>query len=243
MEGHKLIHTPVADVIDLESGGRDVPYATPVHEGTVVQRSEFVRTVYRILTVQLLVTAAIVSPFVLSTSVRATVDRNPWMVGVALVVGFGTMLSLVCFRPRNVGVAWTMLGIHTVAEGIVMGVVSAHYTTESVFVAILMTAVVTTTLTVYAWRTKTDLRGMGAYLFVAFVSFLLFWIVSMLFQSRIVQWLYCAFGVLLFSVYLIYDTQWIVSGGQYALGDEALGALSLYQDILRLFVFLLRLLR
>ena len=53
--------------------------------------------------------------------------------------------------------------------------------------------------------------------------------------------LLCALGVLLFGLYLIFDTQLILGKGRYSLSidDYILGALVLYVDIIMIFIYLL----
>ena len=60
------------------------------------------------------------------------------------------------------------------------------------------------------------------------------------------QFLYCLIGVMIFSLFLMYDTQLIV-GGQAAmykfdLESYVLGALALYIDVINIFAILLQLL-
>ena len=58
--------------------------------------------------------------------------------------------------------------------------------------------------------------------------------------------LYCIFGAGLFSMYLAYHTRLIVSGksAKYQMSekDYILGAMSLYSDIINIFLYILRLL-
>ncbi len=51
-------------------------------------------------------------------------------------------------------------------------------------------------------------------------------------------------GVILFSFYLIYDTQLIIGGKTYQLtiDDYVYGALALYLDVVNMFVFILMIL-
>lgn len=56
------------------------------------------------------------------------------------------------------------------------------------------------------------------------------------------QLIYACLGALLFSIYLIYDTQLILGKGQYSysLDDAYLAAIQLYLDIINLFLNILR---
>lgn len=53
----------------------------------------------------------------------------------------------------------------------------------------------------------------------------------------------CCLGILVFSFYLIYDTQMVMGNGQLALGidDYVFGALQLYIDIVQIFLYILQL--
>ncbi len=56
------------------------------------------------------------------------------------------------------------------------------------------------------------------------------------------QLIYACLGALLFSIYLIYDTQLILGKGQYSysLDDAYLAAIQLYLDVINLFLNILR---
>ena len=108
-----------------------------------------------------------------------------------------------------------------------------------------MTFAVTLALTVYAMTTKTDFTFCGPLLFVfGFVFataslFAFFWGADMRLGFAII-------GVILFSFYLIYDTQLILGGKhkkyQFDKDDYILGALALYLDIINMFLYILQIL-
>jgi FtsH-binding integral membrane protein len=56
--------------------------------------------------------------------------------------------------------------------------------------------------------------------------------------------LYCCFGVILFGIYLVIDTQMIIGGRRFEIStdDYVLAALVLYIDIIQLFLYILRML-
>ena len=55
---------------------------------------------------------------------------------------------------------------------------------------------------------------------------------------------YCGIGVLIYSIYLVIDTQLIMGGKRYELeiDDYILAAFILYTDIIMIFLYILRLL-
>jgi FtsH-binding integral membrane protein len=76
-------------------------------------------------------------------------------------VGFGTMIAIFCCKdnakvfPRN----YILLAICTLSEGLMLGVISAFYHTQSVFIAAGLTLVVAFALIVFSMQTKHDFTG------------------------------------------------------------------------------------
>merc|ERR1711879_334937 len=96
--------------------------------------------------------------------------------------------------------------------------VSRTYTVPSVLLAAGLTAGIFLVLTFYAMFTKTDFTGMGPYLLVALVGLIFFglasWILGMFFPGivSITQVIYASLGAVLFSFFIVYDTQKIMGG-------------------------------
>lgn len=70
-------------------------------------------------------------------------------------------------------------------------------------IAVGLTAVVVIALTAFAFQTKWDFTMMGGVLFVALMLMLLFSFVLMFWRSHIAEMIFCSFGALLFSAYLV----------------------------------------
>jgi protein lifeguard len=85
---------------------------------------------------------------------------------------------------------------------------------------------------------------MGTYLFVAVLCLLGFGIFAMIFRTQVMQILYAALGAGIFSMYIVFDTQLMLGGKhKYTISPEdyIMAALSLYVDIINLFLMILRL--
>ena len=76
--------------------------------------------------------------------------------------------------------------------------------------------------------------------------YILFGFFGIFIPGQIVQIVYSSTGAVIFSFYIIYDTQLIVGGNnrriQYSVDDYALAAINLYLDIINLFLMILDLL-
>ncbi len=108
-----------------------------------------------------------------------------------------------------------------------------------------MTAGLVVGLTFYAMTTKTDFTVFGSLLWSIGALFLLFSLFSVFFGPTL-RLIYCTLGVLLFSFYLIFDTQLIIGGeDRYAMvgnDDYILGAVILYLDVINIFIYILQIL-
>lgn len=228
-------------------------YTQYVREAANEVRMGFVRKVYGILSVQLIVTAGIIAPFVLVDSVK-TFCEDPdhmWLMYTALGVTFVTVIAISCCGnlarsyPTNV----VLLGMFTVAEAFLIGVVCSRYDPQTVLAAAGITCVLVIALTLFAWQTKIDFTLMSGCLFACLICLIMFGFLCWLFQSKIMYAVYCSLGVLLFSFYLVFDTQMMIGNLgdkqhrlQFTVDDYVFAALNLYLDIINLFLFILRLL-
>ena len=92
--------------------------------------------------------------------------------------------------------------------------------------------------------TKTDFTTCGPYLMMILMVLIIFGIVTIFWRNPIVQLIYACLGALIFSIYLIYDTQLVIGKGtfSYSLDDAYLAAIQLYLDVINLFLFILQIL-
>jgi len=105
--------------------------------------------------------------------------------------------------------------------------------------AFLMTSVAFGGISMFAMTTKRDYSNMGKFLFIALIIMIVAGISNIFIQSSLFQLAIASAGALLFSAFILYDTQQIIRGG-YDSPIEA--ALSLYLDFFNLFISLLQIL-
>lgn len=111
-----------------------------------------------------------------------------------------------------------------------------------VLLAVIVTTVVCVGLTIFAFQTKWDFTMMGGVLFVCLLMFVLFGFVAMFFPGRILMMVYSSLGAVLFSIYLIYDTQMMMGGEhKHSISPEeyVFAAITLYLDIVNIFLYIL----
>eukprot|EP00448_Togula_jolla_P003625 CAMPEP_0170614742 /NCGR_PEP_ID=MMETSP0224-20130122/24965_1 /TAXON_ID=285029 /ORGANISM="Togula jolla, Strain CCCM 725" /LENGTH=228 /DNA_ID=CAMNT_0010940425 /DNA_START=37 /DNA_END=723 /DNA_ORIENTATION=+ len=215
-------------------------------------RLGFVRKVYGILSVQLLLTVAIAAP--LQTVSMTWIKQHAWLLYISLGVMLATFCSMLCCHtvlreyPKN----YIFMAVLTSAMGVLVGFTSAMYTWQSVCMSAAITVLIFLGMTAYAWTSKRDFTGYGPYLFAAGLTIMAFgFVLSILGMCGVnIKWgmiFYDIVSVLLFTFYIVYDTQLILGeyGGhsqQFGIDDYCFAALSLYLDIINLFLHLLSLL-
>lgn len=235
------------DMEDPSSNAKGVPVAqTPAYI-----RSGFVRKVYSILAAQLLLTVLIATPFHLYVT-QEFVATHMSLYYLSLGATLGLVVGMACCceqAARTFPTNYALLFALTALESVMVGFVVSLYKTESVLIAALATALTFTALSLFAVVTKHDFTGYGIYLVGATSALLslsfVIWICSMFLPiPQGVQMLYAGIGLVIFSCYVIYDTQMIVGGShkvQFSVDDYCFAALNLYLDIINIFLYLLSL--
>ena len=105
--------------------------------------------------------------------------------------------------------------------------------------AFLMTSIAFGAISMFAMTTKRDFSSMGKFLFIALIIMIVAGISNIFIQSSMMQLMIDSAGALIFSAFILYDTQNIIKG-HYDSPVEA--ALSLYLDFFNLFISLLQIL-
>mmetsp|Transcript_3897 Transcript_3897/g.8946 ORF Transcript_3897/g.8946 Transcript_3897/m.8946 type:complete len:269 (-) Transcript_3897:151-957(-) len=225
-------------------------YKGPVSAAEAHIRMGFVRKVYAILSVQLVITALIATPFALFCD-KFWVKEHIVFFYLALAGSVAAVCAISCCQQaaRTFPTNYALLFTFTVFESIVVGFVISMYTLPSILLALAATSVTFFSLTVYACTTKSDFTGMGPYLYAGLLALMGFgFVISMVSMfAGVPSWMttiQALFGVLLFSFYIVYDTQLIMGGNSkhsYDIDDYVFAALNLYLDIINLFLYMLEL--
>lgn len=103
--------------------------------------------------------------------------------------------------------------------------------------AFLMTSIAFGAISMFALTTKKDYSFMGKFLFIAVIILIVGAISNIFIGSPILQLGIAIVGALIFSAFILYDTQQIIKGG-FSTPIEA--AIALYIDFLNLFISLVQ---
>lgn len=205
----------------------------------------FVRKVYSILATQLLLTSIFIIVPLFTPSVKNWMAEHWSLLIVSMVGEIVTSVILICCRglSRMVPINYIFLTLFTVFEAYLLGFIAAYYDPAVVLAASTATAGVTLIISLYAWKTKSDFTICGPMLLIVGFTFCIMSMFVFLF-GRVLNMFFCGLAVVLFSIYLLFDTQLIMGGKRYEIeiDDYILGAVILYTDIVTIFLYLLSLL-
>lgn len=176
-------------------------------------------------TVPIFASLGMASPFiilgvalVLFFAMRVSLHKTP--LNLVLLFGFTFVLGL--------GLTPLLYSVLASANG---GVVVAQ--------AFALTAVAFGALSIFAMNTKRDFTTMGKMLFITLIVVICASLLNLFLQSGLMQLVISSVAAILFSFYILYDTQNIIRGN-YAHPIE--GAVALYLDFINLFASLLQIL-
>ncbi|XP_050374112.1 protein LIFEGUARD 2-like [Argentina anserina] len=208
-------------------------------------RWAFIRKVYSIICFQLALTAAV-------AIVVVTIEDIPRF--FRTMPGFGTLIAIIILTIAILISLWwlhnkhpwnyVLLVLFTIFEAITIGLCCSYRNGKIVMLALILTATVVIGLTAYTfWAVKrgADFNFLGPFLFAAGLMLFTFAIIQFIIpMGPFWKCALAALSAILACAYIVYDTDNIIKRLSY--DEYILGAVSIYTDIVMLFVSLLRLL-
>jgi len=230
-----------------EDGGHGVDFDNAFSEKSI--RQGFIRKVYSILSVQLLVSFGAVILFNSSKGAKQFAVNNGWMIILAFVISICTICPMICVQSlrRKTPHNYILLTLFTLAESVLLGFLGAFTKPDVVMQAVLITAGIVIGLTLFAFQTKWDFTMMNGIMVCVLLCFMLTGLIMSFFPSTSTgRIIYSSIGALIFSIYIVIDTQSIVGGNnrKYQISSEEyiFASLMLYLDIINLFTYILSIL-
>ena len=200
----------------------------------------FIRKVYSILTAQLPLTAGLSCLSFFSSGYRNWIQSNSWMMWVSLFGAIGFML-LTFWKRKSYPTNMIFLGAFTAMEAYSISVITSFYESRIVIEALVITLAIFVALTLFACQTKYDFTSWIPYLFGALWLVIIFGFMAAFFpRNSTTELVYGGVVAVIFSGYILVDTQLVMR--HYHVEEEIAASISLYLDILNLFLAILRIL-
>ncbi|GMF04088.1 hypothetical protein B5S29_g5527 [[Candida] boidinii] len=224
----------------------DFKYSTNVAACSIEIRQLFIRKVYTLLSLQLLIT--FITGFIISIndSVKQFCLNNTWLLWTSMGGSF-LFLGLAYWKSRSY--PWNLLSLlgFTLCESYLVGLVSALSDSQAVIEAVLITMFIFIGLTIFSFQTNYDFTQWQSWAMGA-----LFFLIGLGFFGMFVNksnngggngsfdLIYGIIGSIIFSIFIIIDTQLIMR--RYHPEEEVPATITLYLDIINLFLKVLAIL-
>lgn len=216
-----------------------IPQNTIVRTGE--ERATLVRRTYSLVFASILVTIGGTAFAMTQPSMMNAVIAHPWiMLACMFVPLIGAQITRNSF-PQNIGFVF----LFTFAEGLYLAPFIAFAETQSPGIAsqaAMLTFTAFGALTAYAFFSRRDFSAWGGFLFTGLIVLFVTMVMIGLFgggSAKGYTWI-ASIGVLLFSGLLVFDT-WRIRN-VYGPDDYVMAAVTIYLDLLNMFLFILSLL-
>uniref|UniRef100_F7IDT1 Transmembrane BAX inhibitor motif containing 4 n=1 Tax=Callithrix jacchus TaxID=9483 RepID=F7IDT1_CALJA len=201
------------------------------------KRPAFLRKVYSILSLQVLLTTMASTVFLYFESIRTFVHDSPALILLFALGSLGLIFALNLNRHKYPLNLYLLFGF-TLLEALTVAVVVTFYDVHIILQAYILTTGVFFGLTMYTLQAKRDFSKLGAGLFAFLWILCLSGFFKLFFYSETMELVLAAAGALLFCGFIIYDTHSLMH--KLSPEEYILAAISLYLDIINLFLHLLR---
>ena len=218
-------------------------------------RRSFIRKVYGIVGFELLLVSSTVAIFMFSPLRDLVYGNQSWLTifYVLMFVPLAIVLILTCCPVDKVLRKWPLniflLTVLALSEGVVLGIISAYYKQESIMIAGGLTAATVLVVSIFAFFTKIDFTKYSGIIFILLVLLMIFGIATIIvgfladdYTRYVMKMIYGALGAFVMVILLIVDTQMMIIGKHkysYNPEDYVYAALSIFLDIINLFIFIL----
>lgn len=214
----------------------------------VAMAEGFMSKVYGWMTAGLCVTAGVA--YYLSPAVNPELFKSiSGSLFVFMFLQFGLVMYFsYAWKSLSYGTLATLFIVYSGMMGITLSPVAYMYTGESIFHVFLIAAAMFGIMAVYGAVTKSDLSSMGNILFMGLIGLVIANLINIFWQNAHFDIVTSCIGVGLFALLTAYDVQMLRNFGSQALASHEdmdkvslLGALTLYLNVINLFLYLLRL--
>ncbi|KAK3518046.1 hypothetical protein QTP70_033205 [Hemibagrus guttatus] len=217
----------------------DFNYGTNVATASVQIRMDFLRKVYTILSVQIILTTALSALFMFCEPIKNFVHSSPSLVLLSAIGSLFLIIALAVYRHQHPINLYLLLAF-TVLEAISVGTTVTFYEYSVVLQAFVLTSAVFVGLTAYTLQSKRDFSKLGAGLFAGLWILVIASFMRIFFYNDTVELVFAGAGALLFCGFIIYDTHILMR--KLSPEEHILASINLYLDIVNLFLHILRIL-
>ncbi|KAK2892848.1 hypothetical protein QQF64_035330 [Cirrhinus molitorella] len=217
----------------------DFNYGTNVATASVHIRMDFLRKVYTILSLQIIITTGVSALFMLCNPIKNFVHESPSLVLISAIGSLILLLALAVYRHQHPINLYLLFGF-TLLESLSVATAVTFYEYTIVLQAFVLTSAVFLGLTAYTFQSKRDFSKLGASLFAGLWILIIASFLRLFFYNDTMELVFAGAGALLFCGFIIFDTHLLMH--KLSPEEHVLASINLYLDIVNLFIYILRIL-
>ncbi|XDV24892.1 hypothetical protein PO909_028922 [Leuciscus waleckii] len=199
----------------------DFNYGTNVATASVHIRMDFLRKVYTILSLQIIITTAVSALFMLCNPIKTFVHESPALVLISAIGSLILLLALAVYRHQHPVNLYLLFGF-TLLESLSVATAVSFYEYTIVL------------------QSKRDFSKLGASLFAGLWILIIASFMRLFFYNDTMELVFAGAGALLFCGFIIFDTHLLMH--KLSPEEHVLASINLYLDIVNLFLYILRIL-
>lgn len=206
-------------------------------------RNGFISKVLGIIFYQLIITTIVISLALFNNNFKHLLLTSTFLYVISIIATFVIVLLPICYKDvfRSVPTNYILLTIFTLCLSYIVAIFTCQFTPRSVLVILGLTIIIVGGLTIYALTTKNDFTFLGGMLCVCLLTLIFSGLILIFFPIPFLYLLYDIGGLIIFSIYLIFDIQLLVGdrGIKFSEDEYMLAAMNIYLDIINIFIKLL----
>ncbi|KAI3374688.1 hypothetical protein L3Q82_021257 [Scortum barcoo] len=223
---------------------RDICPEDPSDTTPLVASSSFDdKTVFSIITLQLLFTFSVVCVFTFSSVVKEAVQTNLWAYLSSFIIFVVVASALGCCQSFSRRHPWNIvaLAVITLSLSYMVGTIASFHNTKAVIITMGATMAISLAIIAFSAQTRYDFTICYGILLILAVDLAMFGIFCTFYYSYIGEVVYGCLGALLYSLFLTIHCQLLMGTMSYRLDPEEYvnAALMIYLDIVLIFLYLL----
>jgi FtsH-binding integral membrane protein len=206
-------------------------------------RSKFMLKVYGILLFQFIFTFGIILICQIKIIKKYLLSQKTLCISLLAVFAFVYLFAFTIFLCRSdlmrrVPINYIVIVLITICETIVLTYISIFFQLEIIIAAITFLTAICLAIFFISLFNQIDIKNLYMTLITLFFCALNYGILALIYRSNYLYFLYCLIAAIFYTLFIVYDTT--IIRDDFDLDDYAYGALTLYFDIIRLFIIILQ---
>lgn len=180
----------------------------------------------------------------IDTFVKSEVGEALYILSVSTTIL--TMFVCLCCENllRKTPSKYIIYSLFVLGVSYSLGITSLYIKSDILYISIIVTTGTTTSLILYSFIATTDFTEYYTYLVAIFMCLIFIGIVNIFFHNTIIQIIISGGGALVFACFIVFDMQMILGQKhikyKYSVDDYILAAMSLYLDVINMFLYIIQ---